>query len=219
MKQIDLKAAEYIRLRPQHDRLRRISDGLGTSKPDLQFFELVRLEVGMLLEPMQALHFAKLAYHWRQKKNPYISDLIALGCRQYGILPPPSLQCVIDEAADLRFNADPAGTAESLLNDNAINQAYMMMDLIYHGDTLAEAASKAAQWKRNAFKGLKQTKASVLQKYYVKNIVKTGRQDEYFSVWKRQESTGDDDGRREGWLKARQSLPTADYDLQGVRNR
>jgi hypothetical protein len=222
MRRLDINDPEYLKQLRELENVWRISASIRTVDKDLQLSELVRLELGFLVSELRhAIDISELAYKWSRERNPYLVDLIVIVCNRLGIEPPPSLLRVITEAATLRFNGDPAGTSAQIKKESALSHTYnLMLNLIYHGATLADAASKAADWKKNWYGHLRQTKASTLQKNYQRIFIDTNRQQARFDIWNRHESIGaEDEGVREAWIKLAESLPKADADLTGVRNR
>jgi len=221
MRRLDINDPEYLSQLRELENVWRISASINAGNEALQRSELVRLELGFLVSELRhAIDISELAYKWSRERNPYLVDLIVIKCKQLGIEPPPSLLKVITDASTLRYSGDPAGTVSQIERESALSHAYnLMLNLIYYGDTLADAASKAASWKKKHYKHLRPTKASTLQKNYQKNFIDTNEQQARFDVWKRHESIGADEGRREAWSKLADSLPKADAALTGIRNR
>lgn len=187
---------------------------LGMYDPDIHIAELIRFEVGLIAPFEIAILCRHYAYMWCKEKNPHCLDLLAMACEQFNFVPPPSVTKLLAEAATLRIDGYPSGTANKLLNENAKHQALRLMaNLIYSGATLKTAASKAAQWHHDTFPDLKQQKASSLEVYYVKEYRKLGIEKWLFEARDARPEINDQ------WSSILNQLPLAKYELEGVRRR
>ncbi|GGY82011.1 hypothetical protein [Marinobacter zhanjiangensis] len=191
---------------------RDIPEKLGKKgDPDIHLAQLVQLEVQMIAPFEIAALCRQYAYMWRKEKNPHCVDLIAMACQQYNFVPPPSVVKVLAEAATLRIEGHPAGTAKRLLAENAKHQAMRLMaNLIHSGDTQETAGSKAAQWHHDNFPGLK-LKAGTLDQYYRKEYRETGVEGWLFELWSKCPEI------KAQWKAIKDKLPLADIDLIGFR--
>lgn len=168
-----------------------------------------------------ATFFAIHVYDWYKTKNPYNIDLLFLTCNQMAIEPPPSLVSVMVEVAAARINGDLTGTPDKIIRKNQKQQVYrLMLNLIYSGASLSVAASKAAVWFKEEFPEQKPFKASSLNKDYAAEFRKKDSKGEtmesfYFSRWDKYQT----EEVRQQWQKDLESLPEADEELKGVRDR
>src|SRR5690554_2809119 len=165
-----LDSEEYKRhreaLERRHEATRRY--GLEADRAG-EVWELVKLEVQFTAGWEAAMSLANLAHSWMTKRNPHYLDLALAYCHQNEIPPTPTLWRLLGELAEMRMNGDePPGEAKPILERQAKASTLMLMaNLIYHGDTLEAAASKAASQHAKRHPGLKAYKASTLEKYYV----------------------------------------------------
>jgi hypothetical protein len=202
------------------ERLKRAAMEVGLFNDDRHTARCVRDEMGLFASLEFALFCQSHVYAWRKEKNPYYIDLIMMGCKQFDIMPPPALLAVIAETATARFDGDPSGTAAKVMNDNFRGQAItLMLNLIYAGDKLGTAASKAAQWYSTTFPSAKRLKASHLERLYSDQYRKTGIEKEHFSEWDIQSERRENEGLPQYWQKVREVLPMADDELAGNRRQ
>lgn len=179
-------------------------------------YEYVKLEVQFTAGWDAGMAVGNLAYRWMTERNPHYLDLAMTFCHQHSIPPTPTLWRLLGELAEMRINgAEPLGNPEPIIKDYFKGDILtLMLNLIYHGATLEEAASKAAAQYVKRHPGVKPYKASTLQRDYVKKFRKTGMEAEYFDSWNKGDMPND---WREQWRKIRDLLPEADPDLKGER--
>lgn len=208
--QEQLKALEH---------LEGISARLGTAKPALQTARRVRYELGHIAEPILAMFCADHVYEWHQDKNPHHIDMVMMVCDEHGIEPTPTIIKLAAKIARSRMTGDLSGTPEKLLEENIQGQVFrLMLNLIYAGETLANAAIKAAQWRREHYPNNKKYKASSLDKEYTKRFRSVGpdgmtAEEFHFKVWDRYST----ELTKSHWATIKNALPFADDDLLGMR--
>lgn len=217
---LDTTEPGYIETLQSINYARTIGQEIGTYKRETYLFELVTLEVSLLAPLEVARWCGNMAARWCTERNPHIADMLTLCCHNYGFAPPPSVLQVITEAASLRLTGAAAGTADKLQNDAARGQAMILMaNLIYNGDSLKDAASKAARWHRDNFPELKRLKASTLETYYVREFRRSGTEADLFKGWDRMKPMREFEGQPGAWRALSDSLPLADSELTGTRRR
>ncbi|OQX18892.1 MAG: hypothetical protein BWK76_06335 [Desulfobulbaceae bacterium A2] len=225
---------EYKKAKAWHDRMRAIEDKLRLESPQyftsgrdlaLDAFELVRLE--MLYADghtttenalFLSVALATLVYKWKKEQNPYYMDKALMICATWGVIPSPALLEAITEAAAKRYRGGQdvlKATAGSIEREAHKQHAFLvMMNLIFNGETLERAASKTSQWMKDTRK-VKPIKASTLDKYYVKEIRKTGIEKKRFETWSRLVKEYSDEERQQ-WAQNISLMPEAEYyDCQG----
>lgn len=217
---------EYKEAKAWHDRMRAIEDKVRLESPQyvtwdrdlaLDAFELVRLEMQHAAGNTEnalflSLALADLVYKWKKEQNPYYMDKALMLCATCRVIPSPALLEAITEAAAKRYRGGQyvlKATAGSIEREAHKQHAFLvMMNLIFFGaETLERAASKASQWMKDV-KKVKPIKASTLDKYYVKEIRKTGIEKKRFDAWRRFEY-GDE--VRQQWAQIISLMPEALY--------
>lgn len=183
------------------------------SSPEKIMYDFIKLEMRYRAGLQVAQHLAWLAQKWKEEKNPYYMDRAALICEHFNVEPSETLKTEITAATQYRYkNHDMVGSPTKIENKLKKEHAYiLMLNLIYHGESLPKAASKIAMYmdKLNAHVG----KASSLIKSYKKDIEKEGIQEFYFNEW---DAIVDEETRQQ-WLENISNLPEADDDLLGTR--
>lgn len=217
LKRLDVSSDYFqARLKEQAE-LERISGNLDNVRPDLDAATRVQLELKSATaryELLPLVYFcAQHVYEWFIDKNPYHIDLVMMVCADHGIEPTPTIIKLASDVARSRMMGAPAGTPDKILKEHAKRQTFtLMMNLIFAGATLAEAADKAAQWWRNTYPDMDTGKASSLAKEYSR-LYRPETEEQHFSLWR--EHLPDD--RRDYWQKVLEILPLADADLLGRR--
>lgn len=220
MKQLDMSSPEYLEMIEIRERMKAAAISHGFYDDDKETSKNVQEEMSFLAPFWFSLLSRQYVYQWRIEKNPYYIDVLMMGCKQLDIVPPPALLAVMAETASARVDGDPSGTADKVLNDNFRGQALrLMLNLIYAGDNLTTAASKAAQWHATAHPDAKQLKAGTLERYYSEHFRKTGEQQYYFDAWDRQIERREREGLPKYWQKVREVLPLANDELTGNRRQ
>jgi hypothetical protein len=211
---------EYRRDLEQLDREREISRRNGFKIDSaLDVAEQVKIEVRHAVPGWAgwdaSMALSQLVYEWMKDRNPHSLDLASVYCFQNSIPSTPTLWRLMGELAQTRVNGEqPAGTPEKVLRDKArSNTLILMANLVFHGATDEEAASKAARNHADRYPGLKQYKASTLLKEYAARFRKTGVQDKLFAVWEEWQGEGD----RQLWKKILSELNDADDEMRGNR--
>ena len=160
---------------------------------------------------------SELIRKWLTDRNPYSLDLALVYCYQNNMRIPPTLQRFIGELASKRVDGEqPAGTPDKILNQNAKHMTLTFMaNLIFHGATLPEAASKAAAHHARKYPGLKHHKASTLHRYY-EAFRRDGEESRLFAAWERQDVRMPE-GWRNQWQEIRDSTPESSEENKGER--
>ncbi|WP_404375981.1 hypothetical protein [Vreelandella aquamarina] len=240
-----LETEEYKRQLDMLDEEWRIHEKLEKLTPERQAqkeYAYAKLEARNALGWDEGDIVAGLIYRWLTERNPYHIDLAVMYCHQHGLMPPPVLWRYMGEVATKRFNGEaPAGTPAKITKEQTKTNAMILMaNLIFYGDTIEAAASKAAAY-------YVRHKASTLQKEYVKRwrkpykrsslhpdelkkaaatlgmevdlrdvpIPPANLEEEHFQRWREQGFIPDE--WREQWCQLREQLPEADPDLKGER--
>lgn len=225
LKRLDVSTDYFQKRLAEQKRLDEISESLGSYDRKTHVPERVRLELKSATADYDLLGMVNFCtqhvYEWFIDRNPYHIDLVIMVCADHGIEPTPTIVQLAAEVARSRFHNSPSGTPDSLLKEHAKRQAFtLMMNLIYNGASLKEAARKAAQWRRDTYPDLKSGKASSLDKEYSALFRQRGyegltTEQRHFQLW--DEHLPHD--WREYWKRVRTLLPLADDDLTGVRHR
>lgn len=143
----------------------------------------------------------------------------------------PKVSEVLAQISEARLEGGCSGTAEKIKKNQLKEYALIvMLNLIYAGDTLEKAASKAAHHVKTRIENeglcVKWSyKASTLEKDYTKYFgqqimlfgKKAKREEHYFECWDRYKDIRKDNGLEAYWQLAKANLPLADDDLTGVR--
>lgn len=135
----------------------------------------------------------------------------------------PTLYDIVSEVA--RKELELGKGAKSLENFNTKSYLYvLMLNFIYSGDTLANAASRAAERGRQIFPERSPPKASSLIKGYEQAFCKKridrfgferpSEEQMYFGIWDKTQSQE----RKDQWKQILRDWPLADDDLRGVRS-
>ncbi|HCE38789.1 MAG: hypothetical protein CL549_04355 [Alcanivorax sp.] len=179
-------------------------------------YEYVKLEVQFTAGWDAAMALAGLVYSWMTKRNPHYLDLAMTYCRQHEIPPTPTLWRLLGELAEMRINGDSLpGTPEKIIKEKAASAILILMaNLIYHGDTLESAASKAAAEYKRRYPQLKPYKASSLERKYTDEWRNPGWERDHFATW---DKHGLPDQWRDAWKQIRDALPEADPEMKGDR--
>ena len=224
LKRLDLSTEYFQQRLAEQKRLDEIGKRLGMFDRELSISARVRIELqsatkDYFVHVVLANFCAQHVYEWFTDRNPHHIDLVMMICADHGIEPTPTIIELAAEVARSRINGSPSGTAENLLKEHAKRQAFtLMMNLIFNGALLTEAADKAAQWLRDTYPDIKPRKASTLNKEYTELF----RQPDYeglttearhFRIWEAHLPAD----AREYWQKIRTLLPLADDDLIGSR--
>lgn len=219
LKRLDVSDPEFQERLKALKHLEGISARLGTAKPALQTAQRVMYELKHIAEPVLAMFCADHVYEWHQDKNPHHIDMVMMVCDENSIEPTPTIIKLAAKVAQARMTGDPAGKPDKLLKENIKRQVFrLMLNLIYAGETLKDAADKAAQWKRDNYPGTHDFKASTLDKEYTqrfRSVHPDGMTAEefYFKAWDRYST----ELTTLHWAKIKNALPFADDDLLGVR--
>ena len=107
------------------------------------------------------------ARHWMETKNPHYIDASLLGCRNAGIITPPTLMALLAEVAAIRFAGLERGGTGKRIRDNSIHAKALRIVCCLHlaGASVETAASKAARYIADQHLG-KAYKASTLARDY-----------------------------------------------------
>lgn len=217
LKRLDVSSDYFqARLREQAE-LERISAKVNHGRPDLTAATRVQTELKSATEKYELLPLvyfcSQHVYEWFIDKNPHHIDLVMMVCADHGIEPTPTIIKLASDVARARMTGELSGTPDKILKEHAKRQTFtLMMNLIFAGATLAEAADKAAQWWRNTYPDMDTGKASSLAKDYSR-LYRPETEERHFSLWR--EHLPDD--RRDYWQKVRAILPLADAEILGVR--
>lgn len=223
-KRLDVSDPWFSERMAELERVEGISATISDSYKRYSDAERVKLELSMLEvgNPLLSNFCAHHVYEWQKDKNPHHIDLVFFVCAEQGIEPTPTLIKIMCKVAKSRMFDSPAGTPDKLLRANIENQILrIMLNLVHAGDTLQNAASKAAEWAREQFPARKPLKASTISKYYEgafrKPIDRTGKTQEemYFANWDKWKT----EEASQFWLRASETMPLADSELTGVRRR
>lgn len=211
---------EYRRDLEQLDREREISRRNGFEIDSaLDIAEQVKIEVRHAVSGWtgwdDSIALSQLAYEWMKDRNPHSLDLASVYCLQNSVPSTPTLWRLMGELAQMRVNGEqPAGTPDRVLKDKARNSTLTLMaNLVFHGATDEEAASKAARNHAQRYPGLKEYKASTLLKEYAARFRRTGLEGKLFSNWEANQGEGD----RLLWRKILSELDDADDEMKGNR--
>lgn len=247
-----LETEEYKRQRAMLDNEWRIHEKLEELTPERKArkeYAYAKLEARHALGWDEGDIVANLIYRWLTERNPYDIDLAVMYCHQHGLMPPPVLWHYVGEVATKRFNGEaPAGTPEKITREQIKTNALLLIaNLIFYGDTLEAAASKAAAHYAEQCPSIKPYKASTLQREYVKHWRKRYKPSLFHpdELKKAADALGMEvdlsdmpappatmeeehfqnwreqgfipDEWREQWRQLREQLPEADPDLTGER--
>jgi hypothetical protein len=214
---MSLDSEEYHQRREvlerEHEIARRC--GLPVSR-GFEIYEFIKLEVQFAANWDAAMAVSALARNWITSRNPYYLDMAVAYCHQKEIPPTPTLWNLIGELAEKRMNGDSlSGTPEKIIKEKAASTILMLMaNLIYHGDTLESAASKAAVEYKRRYPQLKPYKASSLERKYTNDWRRPGFERDQFATW---DKHGLPDQWRDAWRQIRDGLPEADPEMKGDR--
>ncbi|MER1948749.1 hypothetical protein [Stutzerimonas stutzeri] len=169
----------------------------------------------LMNQPIQrhiALSIAGYVSEWRKNGNPFYIDAAFMLLYQVGGTPTETMIAEDAAARAARFNGSPAGTPDSIKNDNAEWSALMLMsNLVFNGVSLRESALKAASYYSIKYPGLKRKKASTLERFYSQKIRKRGVEDDLFRNW-RKHSTPEQGAQ---WREISKAIPECPVDLIG----
>lgn len=207
---------EYYRAAMQH--LEECEAITGSSN----LYDRVRIEIKAVTggDTQLAEFYAQQVAGWSKDKNPYRIDLLLMKCAELDIEPTPTIKQLAAKVAASRFTDSPAGTPAKLIKDSAKHQLFIvMLNLIYAGASIGEAASKAAAWGESEWK-FKPYKASTLQKDYEDAYKKRNEhgqtyEDDYFNNWDEFKT----ECAKKYWKEMREKMPQAGYELEGTRRR
>ena len=182
-----------------------------------EVFEFVKLEIQFAARSdAAAMAVAGLAHRWVESRNPYYLDMAMACCRQQEIPPTPTLWRLIGELDERRINGDSlSGTPGKIVKEQAARAVLILMaNLIYQGDTLESAASKAAAEYKRRYPQLKPYKASSLERKYTDEWRRPGFERDQFATW---DKRGLPDQWQDAWRQIRDALPEADPEMKGDR--
>ena len=202
---------DYEKHRAQILRTHEIARELGIVNDAQNARELVQLEMNHAANYDLACALGWMAYKWVRERNPYYMDFAVVRCTDAGVAPSQTLQRCITDAAMLRLEGAPSGTAEKIRRESAKWMAFvLMMNLRYHGEPLSRAASMAAQWMNDSLG--KANKASSLEKLYQNEVKGPGIEAQYFASWSQYKEPLDPE-----WMQTIDALPEASPELKGER--
>lgn len=219
LKRLDVNHSEFQQRLKELKHLEEISSRLGTEKPALQTGQRIMYELQHIADPILARFCAQHVYEWYADSNPHHIDIVMMICDENGIEPTPTIIKLAAKVARSRMTGGPSGTAENLKKENIKRQVFtLMLNLIYAGELLKDAADKAAQWKRDNYPYTQDYKASTLNKEYAQKYRRAGpdgltTEKLYFEMWNRHGN----ELRKSEWQKIGSGLPLADEDLIGMR--
>lgn len=219
LQRLDVYTPEFQQRLKELKQLEEISARIGTANKATQTAERVLYEVGQIAPPEVARNCGEHVFQWFTDKNPYRIDAVMVICNEQGIEPTPTIIKLATEVAKSRTFGQLAGRSDKLIKESIKSHVFkLMLNLIYHGESLKDAADKAAQWKRDNYPDIKDFKASSLEKEYsgkFRRKTKFGDklEDFYFARWDKYQTAQ----QRAQWLRITNDLPIADEDLLGVR--
>lgn len=223
LKRLDLNGDYYCKAMEDFNRYREVVEKHGLAKPHVLTAERVMIEMNALTNGDTVLSnfCASHVLEWYKDKNPHHLDMVYSACIQGGFEPPPTVVSVMGKVTAARINGDPSGSPDKIIRNNFKGQALIvMLNLIYAGADLKEAASKAAHWHNTTFTDIAKRKASSLDKDYSKIYRQCGingqtLEQEYFNNWDKNKTKE----ANAYWEKARATMPEADEETKGVRHR
>ncbi|MBA2483094.1 MAG: hypothetical protein H0V39_01465 [Nitrosomonas sp.] len=185
----------------------------GINDPLSQIYDLVFLEMSYASGDIDFTStIASLVYNWKKEGHSYYIDKAQLLCYERGLIPPPTVMQSIIEETNKRLKSKKSAAVRIEKGNHKFRTLLLMANLIFYGDTLEEASSKAAQWMKDILK-ITPIKASTLEKYYLEEFRNNGYEAKYHRNWNK---WIEPDVRLE-WERINNILPTASEGLKGSR--
>lgn len=232
-KRLDTNKPRFQEAMEQLTELYQINNPDGFDSDPRYICQKIQIEVGHLThERGFDSHCANQVYDYytgkaRSKNNALIIKYIQVLFAERSLELTPTLLDIVEEVA-LREWSESTFDKPNFVEKKALkNEAYkIILNLIYAGDSLEDAASKAAYHiSHNLCDGHEPYKASSLMRGYEEYFRKRkkdkfgnelpSQEDVYFGGWDKFQDQSDKDY----WAKARETMPLASPELTGVRWR
>lgn len=163
-------------------------NGLPPLTPEMFAADTVRMEMTDVGGLDIGRVMGELACSYVKTKNVYFMDQALLICADRKVQPSHTLLSYIVDAASRRMSGNPlhgATPAKVTLPLEKNHVLMLMANLIFHGATLREAASKAARYHNDRYQTSKTRKASSLESDYTTDFRNSGLEKNLFENWKR----------------------------------